>query len=95
MVEAVNSLRNELQSEKSKKRYERERDLFTAWYKKKNVRIISENVILVYFFEKSKVMKSSTLWSIYFTLMASLYINHNIDIISKFGFDSLLEKKIS
>ena len=40
--------------------------------------------MLAYFLEKSEVMKSSTLWSIYSMLKASLILSDNVDI-SKFG----------
>lgn len=84
IAEAASIVKNDLLPDKSRKRYERERSLFRIWCKKKNVTTLTENVMLAYFLEKSEVMKSSTLWSIYSMLKASLILSDNVDI-SKFG----------
>lgn len=80
IAEAASIVKNDLLPDKSRKRYERERSLFRIWCKKKNVTTLTENVMLAYFLEKSEVMKSSTLWSIYSMLKASLILSDNVDI---------------
>jgi hypothetical protein len=51
--------------EKSQTGYNNSYNDFKEWCKTRNVTKISENVVLVYFQEKSQNYKSSTLWSLY------------------------------
>lgn len=66
--------------EKSKHKYEKRYELFTSWCESKNVKSPTENVLLAYFAENSKVMKSSTLWGVYSMLKSTIQIKHNINI---------------
>jgi hypothetical protein len=50
----------------------------------KNVKAITENVLLVFFGEKAKTFKSSTLWAQYSMMKACMSIYDNVDI-SKFS----------
>jgi intergrase/recombinase len=50
---------------KSKEKYENAYRQFDDWCKEKRVKEINEEALLAYFQQKSKVYKSSTLWSIY------------------------------
>lgn len=78
--EAAAAATYELLPKKSRSRYEQVFKNFESWLEKKNVRIISEDVILAYLFEKSKILKSSSLWSNYSMLKSTLLINKNVDI---------------
>jgi hypothetical protein len=48
--------------------------------RKKKIKSFSESVVLGYMSEQAKVQKSSTLWSRYSMLKASLVVNNNVDI---------------
>lgn len=65
---------------KSKEKYSVQYRLFMDWCKTKQVKKYSENVILTYLSELSQKYKSSTLWTVYSMLKASLAINNDIDI---------------
>jgi hypothetical protein len=80
---AAEQVASELLPAKSRKIYEKQYQSFLKWCNEKNVEVYSENALLVYFNEKSKVFRSSTLWSHYSMLKAMLNNNHDIDI-SKF-----------
>jgi hypothetical protein len=47
---------------------------------KNNVKTVSENVVLAYLMEKSKTVKSSTLWSTYSMLKLTLNIRDGIGV---------------
>lgn len=84
VAEAANAASLELLPEKSKIRYIRERSIFVTWCKQKNIKKFTESVLLAYFAENSKKMKSSTLWSSYSMLKTCLIVQDNVDI-SKFS----------
>lgn len=65
---------------KSKGKYENAYCQFDNWCKEKRVKMINEVVLLAYFEQKSKVYKSSTLWSIYSMVRTTLSVKKNIDI---------------
>lgn len=66
---------------KSRKLYEKEYETFTTWCKQKNVsNIASESVLLAYLSEKSKTLKSSSLWSKFSMIKAVLNVEKNIDV---------------
>lgn len=82
--EAANIACLNLLPSKSRKRYELTYDLFKEWYIKKNVAVITENVLLAYMLERSVKLKSpASLWCEYSMLKTTIYYNENIDI-SKF-----------
>lgn len=76
----VNSAFSVLIPEKSKRQYEKCYGEFKDWCDKQNVKTMSENILLAYLMQKSNVVKSSTLWSIYSMLKCMLNIRDNIDI---------------
>lgn len=65
---------------KSKDVYLQQYNLLMNWREKKCTISFSENVILAYFSELSKTMKSSTLWKVYSMLRTTVGIKHNIDL---------------
>lgn len=66
---------------------------FMTWRIKRNVNSFSENVLLVYFEEMSKTMKSPTLWTNYSVLKTTLNVKHGIDISQYKKLYSLLKQK--
>lgn len=67
--------------EKSKKTYEKTYKTFKDWCaKKKSGDAVTENVLLVYFTKELAKLKSSTAWSIYSMLRATLSVKENIEI---------------
>jgi hypothetical protein len=53
---------------------------FEEWRSKQKVNCINEKVMLAYFLEKSKIVKLSTLWSVYSMLRTMISINKNLDL---------------
>ncbi|RZC31763.1 hypothetical protein BDFB_003522, partial [Asbolus verrucosus] len=53
---------------------------FESWCLEKRVKDVNEEVLLAYFEQKSKILKGSTLWSIYSMLRATLNVNKKIEI---------------
>jgi hypothetical protein len=85
ITEAANAAIAGLLPKKSKEVYEHTYHIFSEWCKgKKCPGKVNENILLAYFVAKSKTVKSSTLWSTYSMLKATINIKHNIDI-SKFN----------
>ena len=66
--------------QKSKLRYENIYNLFTKWMVMKKCKTITEDVILAYLAEKSEIVKSSTLWSIYSMLKSTILAKNNVNI---------------
>jgi hypothetical protein len=66
--------------EKSKRQYDRCYNDFKERCNKNNVKTVSENVVLTYLMEKSKTVKSSTLWSTYSMLKLTLNIRDGIGV---------------
>jgi hypothetical protein len=64
--------------EKSKRQYDK--CYFKEPCNKNNVKTVSENVVLAYLMEKSKTVKSSTLWSTYSMLKLTLNIRDGIGV---------------
>jgi hypothetical protein len=60
--------------EKSKRQYDKCYNDFKERCNENNVKTVSENVVLAYLMEKSKTVKSSTLWSTYSMLKLTLNI---------------------
>lgn len=78
--------------EKSKLKYEKQCDLFLEWCKTNNLTNYTEPVLMQYFTEKSKVFKSSTLWSMFSMLRATMNIKLNINIGNYKKLTSFLKK---
>ena len=64
-AEADRIIGNTLLPAKSRKRYERVYKLFTEWQSEKKCSSCSEEILIVYFNEKAKKLKSSSFRSIY------------------------------
>jgi hypothetical protein len=81
--------------EKSKRQYNKCYNDFKEWCNKNNVKTVSENVVLAYLMEKSKTVKSSTLWSTYSMLKLTLNIRDGIDVTKFLKLVPFLKKKVS
>jgi hypothetical protein len=79
--------------EKSKRQYDKCYNDFKEWCNKNNVKTVSENVVLAYLMEKSKTVKSSTLWSTYSMLKLTLNIRDGIDVRKFLKLVPFLKKK--
>jgi hypothetical protein len=66
--------------QKSRVAYETTYSRFEEWWSKQKVNCINEKVMLAYFLEKSKIVKPSTLWSVYSMLRTMISINKNLDL---------------
>lgn len=80
IIEEAKQATLELLPKKSREKYEREYNLFKNWCTEKKIPNITENVILAYISIHSKTLKSSTLWSKFSMLKATLAAKDNIDI---------------
>lgn len=65
---------------KSRSKYEKQYNIFMDWCRSKKINKYSENVLLTYFGEKSKTLKSSNLWSQYSMLRSTLQVKNDINI---------------
>lgn len=79
--------------QKSRDKYEGQHQRFLDYCMDKNVKTFSENVLLAYFGELSKTMKSSTLWSIYSMLKATMNVKNNVNIGRYFKLRAFLKRK--
>ena len=64
----------------SKEKYERAYSSFVKWMEMKNVKLIDENKMLVYFNELKKKFKPPTLWSHWSMLKTTLKLRKTVDI---------------
>jgi hypothetical protein len=79
--EAAAAAVEDLLPKKSKSRYNAAYEGFDIWCKAKNVNVITEDVLLAYFAEKTKQnYKASSLWSHYSMVKSTLLIKKNVDI---------------
>jgi hypothetical protein len=65
---------------KSRLLYEKEYKLFCEWRKNQKAKGVDENIILAYVLERSRSVKSSSLWSYFSQLKKMLLVKENIDI---------------
>lgn len=91
--EVANNVIANLLPEKSKAQYENAYKQFKDWCSYKKVSKVSENVLLAYFEDKSKSVKSSTLWALYSMLKSTLNIKENIDVTKFMKLVPYLKKK--
>ncbi|XP_045473472.1 uncharacterized protein LOC123679936 isoform X3 [Harmonia axyridis] len=63
LTDAANSVISNLSPEKSRRKYENAYQQFKEWCEANEARKISENVLLAYFAENSKKLKSSTIYN--------------------------------
>lgn len=78
--EAANLATLHLLPQKSKEKYEFAYKRFMDYRQSKNADSYSENVVLAYFLDLSKKLKSSTLWANYSMVRSTLSVKHNVDI---------------
>ncbi|XP_033222706.1 uncharacterized protein LOC117176560 [Belonocnema kinseyi] len=78
--EAAASIWKHALPKRSKMKYYATYDRFMQWTKVKNIKSVSENVLMTYFHDLAKVMKPSTLWSHYSMLKTTLNSQNNIKI---------------
>jgi hypothetical protein len=80
IIKEARSVIENLLPRKSESLYEKEYNIFCAWRKSRNIKGVSEEVLLSYFAEKVKKYKASTLWSCYSKLKSTLLIMEQVDI---------------
>ncbi|KAK2574836.1 hypothetical protein KPH14_013018, partial [Odynerus spinipes] len=80
LKEAAEKLKNNLLPAKSKNNYESAYDTFLIWKQAHKTKFTSESILMAYFSELAQKYKSSTLWSVYSMLKATIKINEKIDI---------------
>jgi hypothetical protein len=80
--------------EKSKRQYDMCYNDFKERCNKNNVKTVSENVVLAYLMEKSKTVKSSTLWSTYSMLKLTLNIRDGIGVTKFLKLVPFLKKSV-
>ena len=90
-AEADRIIGNKLLPAKSQKRYEQVYKLFTEWQSEKKISSFSKEILIVYFNEKAKKLKPSSLWSIYSMLRVTIKLNQNIDIANYGKLKSILK----
>lgn len=78
--EAAKNITLNLLPPKSKAIYEKTYNDFLKWCAVNKVKTITENVLLVYFDEQSKIYKPTSLWSRYSMIKANLAAKENIDV---------------
>lgn len=83
IYEAANAATLNLLPDKSRQMYLKQYESFMKWCDTRKAKILNEEVFLVFFSEKAKSFKSSTLWSYYSMLKSTVMVKNNIDI-SKF-----------
>lgn len=80
---------------KSRKLYESTYDAFVQWKRFHKTKLTSESVVMAYFKELSEKYKSSTLWSIYSMLKATLRTKEKIDISNYHSFKAFMKETSS
>lgn len=78
---------------KSKELYELAYRKFIEWCNSKKTDSVCEKVVVSYFNEKGKAMKSSTLWCLYSKLKAMIQLKRNVDISKYSGVLAFLKRK--
>ena len=81
--ELADAANMELLPPKSKERYDRVYQEFKKWRNEKKVNSVSENILMAYFYDLSKKLKPTSLWSYHSMLKSTLNVNEKVDI-SKF-----------
>lgn len=89
----VQDARNTCIPEKSKKLYENQYSTFLTWRNALKRKNSSEEILLAYFQEMSQKYKSSTLWSFYSRLKATIALHENIDISKYTELSNFLKRK--
>ncbi|KAJ8911847.1 hypothetical protein NQ315_003325 [Exocentrus adspersus] len=85
LEDAVKEVMDGILPKKSRKIYEAQYDTFVKWCCQRKLENVNEDVLLVFFAEKSKTLSSSTLWAHYSMLKTMLNVKRNIDVALIFG----------
>lgn len=80
LTETVNNAQMIFLPQQSREKYLKQYDTFNSWRLAKGANTFSENVLLAYFIDLSETKKSSTLWSTYSMLKATLKMKKDIHI---------------
>lgn len=92
--EAASRATLDLLPKKSRQQYDIAYNRFMEWCKLKKVEgKFSETVLLAFFEEKSKLWKSSTLWSNFSMIKAGLHIKNDVDIGKYYKLIAFLKRK--
>ncbi|KAJ8913571.1 hypothetical protein NQ315_013976 [Exocentrus adspersus] len=73
--------------------YEAQYDTFVKWCCQRKLENVNEDVLLVFFAEKSKTLSSSTLWAHYSMLKTMLNVKRNIDVSKFYKLSAFLKRK--
>ncbi|CAH1375312.1 uncharacterized protein [Tenebrio molitor] len=95
IIKEARSVIENLLPRKSVSLYEKEYNIFCAWRKSRNIKGVSEEVLLSYFAEKVKKYKASTLWSCYSKLKSTLLIKEQVDISKFLSLKTFLKREYS
>ncbi|KAJ3654688.1 hypothetical protein Zmor_013861 [Zophobas morio] len=76
----VEEATSSLLPKKSRDAYYKELNYFNNWKQENNVSGVSEDVVLGYFFNVSKRVAASSMWTKYSMLRATLKLHENADI---------------
>lgn len=79
--------------EKSKEKYEKAYGNFKKWSEEKKLDIVNEKVMLAYYSSEMAKYKSSTTWTNYSMLKATLNLKENVDISSYNQLLAFLKRK--
>ncbi|KAJ8909404.1 hypothetical protein NQ315_004529 [Exocentrus adspersus] len=85
LEDAVKEVMDGILPKKSRKIYEAQYDTFVKWCCQRKLENVNEDVLLVFFAEKSKTLSSSTLWAHYSMLKTMLNVKRNIGVALIFG----------
>ncbi|XP_047023444.1 uncharacterized protein LOC124632594 [Helicoverpa zea] len=80
LIETVNNVQMTFLPQQSREKYLKQYEMFNTWRIAKGAKTFSENVLLAYFVELYKTRKSSTLWSTYSMLKATIKMKKDINI---------------
>lgn len=92
IIEAAISVNKNLLPDKSSIRYQQVYDSFQEWKKSKGAVSNSERTLMAYFGELEKKFASSTLWSKYSMLRATMAIHDTVDISKYASLTAMLKK---
>ncbi|KAJ8923456.1 hypothetical protein NQ315_002015 [Exocentrus adspersus] len=91
--DAVKEVMDGILPKKSRKIYEAQYDTFVKWCCQRKLENVNEDVLLVFFAEKSKTLSSSTLWAHYSMLKTMLNVKRNIDVSKFYKLSAFLKRK--
>ncbi|KAJ8909403.1 hypothetical protein NQ315_004528 [Exocentrus adspersus] len=93
LEDAVKEVMDGILPKKSRKIYEAQYDTFVKWCCQRKLENVNEDVLLVFFAEKSKTLSSSTLWTHYSMLKTMLNVKRNIDVSKFYKLSAFLKRK--